>query len=190
MPDFEVDIEKCLEVLHSGGLILYPTDTVWGIGCDATDDAAVQGVFALKARESIKSLIILLGSGDDLDRYLSAAHQPALDYLQMEETPVTVIYPGARNLAASLIGPDGSIGIRIVADPFCKALISRFGKPLVSTSANRSGDPAPGNFKQIPSAILEGVDYVVRYRRDDPGEAKPSKIVKFGPKGEIILIRQ
>src|ERR1700761_3765734 len=162
--DFEKDIEEALAVLRSGGLILYPTDTIWGIGCDATNSEAVARVYALKQREAAKSLIVLLADERDILKYTSGPDLRVFDYLSTVTKPTTVIYDGAIGLASNLINEDGTIAIRLVDDPFCRHLIKRFRKPLVSTSANISGDAAPAFFPEIDPRIVTGVDYVVEHR--------------------------
>src|ERR1700730_18575596 len=147
--EFEKDIESCLAVLQAGGLILYPTDTVWGIGCDATNSAAVRKVYALKQRISAKSLIVLMADERDVLKYTSQPDLRIFDFLQTVSKPTTVVYEGAIGLARNLVNADGSIGIRLVTDPFCRHLIKRYRKPLVSTSANFSGEPSPALFIDI-----------------------------------------
>ncbi|HVB03664.1 MAG TPA: L-threonylcarbamoyladenylate synthase [Chitinophagaceae bacterium] len=190
MNSFAEDITESFKVLEKGGLILYPTDTVWGIGCDATHAGAVQRIFELKCRNSSRSLIILVNNMQDLAKYVLAPHAQVIEYLKREREPVTVIYPGASNLPSNLISPDGTIAIRIVQEPFCNSLITRLGKPLVSTSANFTGEPTSLNFFQVPQRIKDAVDYIVHYRREELREGKPSKIVKVDPHGAITILRQ
>lgn len=187
MVDFEKDIEQCLQVLKQGGLILYPTDTVWGIGCDATNEAAVTKIYALKQREDEKALIVLVADERDILQYTAAPDLAVFDYLQHASKPTTVIYEGAIGLAANLSGKDGSIGIRICAEPFCRQLIKRFRKPIVSTSANISGSPAPRIFPEISGEIKAGVDHIVKYRQDDTDVKSPSSVMKWkNGKAEIL----
>lgn len=183
------DIEQSLKVLHQGGLILYPTDTIWGIGCDATNEAAVAKVYALKQRDDEKSLIILLADERDLLHYVAHLHPFIYDFLRQTTKPTTVIYEGALNLPQNLVHADGTIAIRIVKEVFCKTLIKRFRKPIVSTSANISGQPAPKNFHEIAPAIRQGVDYVVQYRQDELSESLPSQIVKMDRQGRLTVLR-
>ncbi len=183
------DIEQCLQVLRAGGLVLYPTDTIWGIGCDATNASAVDRVFRVKRRDERKSLVILLAGEEDISRYVAAPSPAIFDYLREAERPTTVIYGGAKGLPSNLVNQDGSIAIRLVKEPFCKTLIKKLGKPLVSTSANISGEPSPLNFSGINPLILGEVDYTVEYRRDDLSENTASRIVKLEEDGRIGIIR-
>ena len=186
--DFQQDIEQCLKTLSEGGLILYPTDTIWGIGCDATNTEAVQKVYALKQRADEKALIVLLADERDVLQYVAGADLSVFDYLQQTSKPTTVIYDGAIGLADNLIGADGSIAIRLCQEPFCRYLLKRFRKPIVSTSANISGEPSAPFFRQVTDAIKNGVDYVVKYRQDDETPAVPSSIIKW-ENGEVVIIR-
>lgn len=188
MNAFEKDIEPCLKVLQEGGIILYPTDTIWGLGCDATNAAAVQKIFTLKQREESKSLIVLVADERDVLQYVAAPDMAVFDYLQVQERPTTVIYPGAIGLAANLVAADGSVGIRICHDPFCRHLIRRLRRPLVSTSANISGSPSPTHFASVEEVIKNGVDYVVNYRQDDTSPARASSIIAWD-NGQIRVIR-
>ncbi len=188
MVDFESDIEQCLSVLKNGGLILYPTDTVWGIGCDATHAAAVEKIYALKNRPGQKAMIVLVADERDVLQYTAGPDLAVFDYLQNTTKPTTVIYDGAIGLADNLVAPDGSIAIRICGEAFCRQLIKRFRKPLVSTSANRSGEPAPRIFSEISEDIKKGVDYVVRYRQDDARVAEPSSLIRW-ENGRVEVIR-
>lgn len=187
--NFNTDIEEALAVLNSGGLILYPTDTVWGIGCDATNAEAVAKIYALKKRSDEKSMIVLLADENDIPKYVTHPNPKIFDYIKGIHKPTTFIYEGAINLARNMIQGDGSIGIRITKDPFCKKLIDAFGKPLVSTSANISGYPAPGIFEDIDYEIKSGVDYIVQHRQDDVTAASPSAIVKLNADGSLNIIR-
>lgn len=189
MKDYQDDIEQCLRVLRSGGLILYPTDTIWGIGCDATNPQAVDRIYRLKQREESKSMIVLLADQRDLLKYVAALDLQVFDYLDSLSRPTTVIYDGAVQLADNLVHADGSIGIRIVQDAFCRDLVLRLKKPLVSTSANISGMPAPRFYEEIAAEIRDGVDYIVHYRRDDREPKQPSSVVKWQSGGNITVIR-
>ncbi len=184
------DLQAASDVLRRGGTILYPTDTIWGIGCDATCEEAVQKIYDIKQRRDEKSMLVLLDSADKLNRYVAEVPDIAWNILVVADQPLTVIYPGAQNLAKNLIPGDGSIGIRIVADEFCKKLISGFGRPIVSTSANLSGMPWPGNFQKVDRTILKKVDYVVRWRQNEKSHGKPSGIIKIGLRGEVQVIRE
>ncbi len=189
MLSIENDIENCLATLLQGGLILYPTDTVWGIGCDATDENAVAKIYALKKRSDEKSMIVLLAGENEIPKYVTQPNPKIFDYIKGIHKPTTFIYEGGINLAKNMIQQDGTIGIRITADPFCKKLISRFGKPLVSTSANISGYPAPAFFEDVDYEIKSGVDYIVQHRQDDVTAASPSAIVKLNADGSLTIIR-
>jgi L-threonylcarbamoyladenylate synthase len=186
---FTKDTEACLKTLHEGGLILYPTDTIWGIGCDATNEEAVAKIYQLKKRADEKSMIILLAAEKDLLQYVTQPHPGVFDYLKTTQKPTTVIYDGAINLADNLVNRDGSIAIRIVKDEFCKQLIKRFRKPLVSTSANISGMPSPANFSVIDDTIKNGVDFIVQHRQDDVTPTTPSTIVKWNADGSLTVLR-
>mgnify|MGYP001054444595 FL=1 len=188
-PQFNTDIEACLRVLESGGLILYPTDTIWGIGCDATNEAAVEKIFTLKKRIETKALIVLIADERSLLQYVASPHIEVFDYIQGVSKPTTIIYENAIGLASNLLAEDGSVGIRICADEFCKHLIKRFRKPIVSTSANVSGFPPPKVFSDIDIAVKEGVDYVVHYRQDDTVPVEPSAVVKCNKDGSFTILR-
>ena len=189
MVDFEKDIAESVKVLHEGGLILYPTDTIWGIGCDATNAAAVEKVYRLKQRPDEKAMIVLVADERDVLKYVAGPDPAVFDYLEKLSKPTTVIYDSAIGLADNLIAPDGSIAIRICREPFCRHLIKRFRKPIVSTSANISGKPAPGFFNLIGEEIKTGVDYIVRYRQSDNEPKAASSIIKLGKGGELKIIR-
>ena len=189
MEEFIKDIELCLRVLQSGGIILYPTDTVWGIGCDATNEAAVAKVYALKKREDSKKMIVLMASEKEVMQYVSQLDLSVFDYLETTTKPTTVIYEGVIGLTENIIGEDGSVGIRICEEAFCKHLIKRFQKPIVSTSANLSGETSPSFFSEISTEIIEGVDYVVEYRQDDKTIREPSSVIKWGYDSKLVIIR-
>ena len=186
--NFEKDIEKCLQVLKSGGLILYPTDTIWGIGCDATNAEAVEKVYTLKKRSDEKAMIVLVADEKDVLHHVAAPDLQVFDYLEKTKKPTTVIYEGAIGLAENLMGKDGSIAIRICHEPFCRQLIKRFRKPIVSTSANFSGQPVATTFAEITDAIKHGVDYIVSYRQDDNKIAEPSSLIKWN-NGAVEVLR-
>ncbi|MCO5234771.1 MAG: L-threonylcarbamoyladenylate synthase [Chitinophagaceae bacterium] len=188
--DFQKDIGNCLAVLLSGGIILYPTDTVWGLGCDATNPQAVQKIYMLKQRQESKSMIVLLAEEREILKYVAEADLSVFNYLANTTRPTTVIYNGALGMADNLIAPDGSIAIRIVQDEFCRNLIKRLKKPLVSTSANISGQPAPPNFQAIDPYISGGVDYIVQYRQNDITPAQPSVIIRWNKDGSITTLRK
>ena len=185
----ETDIEKCIEVLHSGGLILYPTDTIWGIGCDATNQQAIDKIFKLKNREDSKAMIIFVKDKNKIDKYANQPSKEIFSYLNSAVNPTTVIYRGAKNLPSNLIGKDLTIGIRIPDDHFCQDLLQNFGKPIVSTSANISGESSPLFFSHISEIIKNGVDYVVQHRRNEIIEKKPSSIISMNEDGSIKIIR-
>ncbi|MDR3262267.1 MAG: threonylcarbamoyl-AMP synthase [Tannerella sp.] len=184
------DLQKACAVLREGGLILYPTDTIWGIGCDATRAEAVRRVYALKQRTDHKAMLILTDNPSNLNAYVSEVPDIAWDLVEVADKPLTIIYPNAKNLAPELLGADGSVGIRITNEQFSHQLCKRFRKPLVSTSANVSGQPSPGSFREIAESIRNGVDYIVRYRQRETGCAKPSGILKVGKGGLIQIIRE
>jgi len=184
------DITKALEILKNGGVILYPTDTIWGIGCDATNPEAVKRIFEIKKREDSKSMLVLMENPALLDRYIDEVPDVAWDLVELATTPLTVIYPGAKNLAPNLIASDGSIGIRFTKEKFTTQLLQRLRRPLVSTSANISGEKAPAFFDEISSEIKNAVDYIVEYRQDDQTAARPSSIIKLGAGGQIDIIRK
>jgi L-threonylcarbamoyladenylate synthase len=187
--DFDDDIEQCLSVLRNGGIILYPTDTVWGIGCDATDEKAVERIFHLKNRPDDKAMIILVADETDVLKHVANTDLRVFDYVKQMQRPVTVVYDGAIGLADNLVGTDGSVAIRITNDPFCKHLVKRFRKPIVSTSANVSGQPAPKYFSEIRDEIKSGVDFVVRYRQGDNNIASPSMVIKWNKDASVTILR-
>lgn len=187
---FENDIVNCLEVLKKGGTILYPTDTVWGIGCDATNADAVKKIGAIKQRADSKTLIILVGDERDILKYVAAPDLAVFDFLHEQIRPTTMIFNGAIALPDNLIAEDGSIAIRIVQDEFCRHLIKRFRKPIVSTSANISGDRTPKLFAQISQHIKQSVNYAVQWRQDDMTLAQPSQIIRWKKDGSYEVIRK
>lgn len=176
--------------MQKGGVILYPTDTVWGIGCDATNEEAVRRVFEIKRRADSKAMLVLVDNPVKVDFYVDEVPEVAWDLIEMTTKPLTIIYDGARNLAHNLIAEDGSVGIRVTNEEFSKQLCFRFRKAIVSTSANISGHPAPSVFSEISDEIKKAVDYVVDYRREETGHPKPSGIIKLGKGGQIKIIRE
>jgi len=184
------DIKKALEVLKNGGVILYPTDTIWGIGCDATNEKAVQRIYQIKKRADSKSMLVLMDNPALLDRYIDEVPEIAWDLVEVATTPLTVIYPGAKNLAKNLVAEDGSIGIRFTKEAFTSQLLQRFRRPVVSTSANISGEKSPAFFAEISGEIKNQVDYIVEFRQDDKTPAQPSSIIKLGTGGQIEIIRK
>ncbi len=195
----KADLLEALRVLRSGGIIVYPTDTVWGIGCDATNEEAVKRIYALKQREDSKSMLVLLDSTAKLAYYVGNIPEAAEMLLGLEDErmrgledqkPMTIIYPHARNMARNLIAEDGSVGIRITNEPFSKALCEQLRHPIVSTSANISGHPAAPFYAEIEEAILKGADYVCQFRRDDDCPHEPSSIIKINEDGTFKIIRE
>ena len=184
------EVEKALEVVKAGGIILYPTDTIWGIGCDATNEESVQKVMALKGRSASKSLIVLVDNDTKLASYVREIPDVAYDLIEYAENPLTIVYSNAKNLAPSVINEDGSVGIRVVKHNFCQQLIQRFRLPIVSTSANISGEPAPKNFSEVSQEIIDGVDYVVNLEQEVSEEKTPSTIMKLSPDGLFTFIRR
>ncbi len=189
MVDFEDDIKNCVKVLQDGGVILYPTDTVWGLGCDALNETAVDKVFAIKHRPKEKSTIVLLAEARDVLQFVAAPPPDIISIVERFEVPTTVIYENGLGFPASVTNIDGSIAIRVTTDPFCKALIKRFRKPIVSTSANISGQPSPALYPAIDRAVVNAVDYSVRYRQDDLARRAPSRIVRISDDGQLEIIR-
>jgi L-threonylcarbamoyladenylate synthase len=187
--EFESDIIHCLETLRQGGIILYPTDTIWGIGCDATNPDAVDKIFNLKQRTASKSMIVLIADPRDINKYTSHPQPYIAEYLEKATKPTTVIYEAALGLAMNLVSDDGSIAIRIVQEDFCRHLIKRLRKPLVSTSANISGQDSPANFAGISDEIKQGVDYIVKYRQQDDQPFRASAIVRFNKSGDPTILR-
>ncbi|MDR1730318.1 MAG: threonylcarbamoyl-AMP synthase [Prevotellaceae bacterium] len=186
----EEDLKNALKVLKSGGVILYPTDTIWGLGCDATNEEAVRRIFQIKQREDSKSMLVLTDNEAKIERLVEKAPDVAWDLINLSETPLTIIYSGARNLAKNLIAHDGSIGIRVTKEEFSRKLCERFRSPIVSTSANVSGQPSPQHFDEISDEIKNAVDYTVSYRQKDKTTATPSSIIKLEPNGVVTIIRK
>lgn len=180
MKDFFLEeVERTLTVLQNGGVVLYPTDTIWGLGCDATNAEAVKRIYEIKKREDSKSLIILVANASQLSKYVANPEASVFEFIKKQTRPTTIIFEQAINLPPVLIAADGSIGIRIVRDPFCENLINQLEKPVVSTSANRSGKPSPKNFSEVTNDIKKAVDYIVQWRQNDKTEAQPSQIVRW-----------
>lgn len=184
------EIRKAVDVVKKGGLILYPTDTVWGIGCDASNPEAVKRVYDLKQRADGKAMIVLVGSVDDVEYYVDDMPEVARQLIEYSEKPITIIYDKARGLAPNMLPPEGTVAIRVTSEKFSSELCRRLRRPLVSTSANISGQPAPTIFAEISPEIIEGVDYVVDYRRDDTSAARPSTIMRLTSGGEFKIIRK
>ncbi len=184
------DLIKALEVLEKGGVILYPTDTIWGIGCDATNEKAVEKIYRIKQRSDQKSMLILLDNPNKISSYINEIPDVAWNLIELSDNPLTIIFSGAKNLAPNIIAPDGSVGVRISDEPFNQNLIQKFRKPIVSTSANISGQRSPLNFTEISQEIIESVDYVVKWRQDDFSNSQASSIIKLEPNGEIQIIRK
>lgn len=184
------DIEQAISVLNEGGIILYPTDTVWGIGCDATNREAVDKIYKLKRRDDNKSMLVLLNNQNRLTQYIDDVPEIAWELIDVADKPLTIIYPGAKNLAGNLIGEDGSVGIRIIQEEFCDRLLTRFKKPIVSTSANISGESSPSFYDEISDEIKSGVDYIVNYRQNDLELRQPSSILQLGLGGTFKILRK
>jgi len=184
------DLQNALNVLNEGGIILYPTDTIWGIGCDANNSEAVQRIYDIKQRSDSKSMLVLVNSINMVERYIDELPEVANDLLEVTDKPLTIIYDNAKNLAKNLIAEDGSIGIRVTDELFSNHLITRFKRPIVSTSANVSGKNSPKNFQFIDQAIKDSVDYIVKYRNDDNSIAKASGIIRLKSGGQISIIRE
>ncbi len=184
------DIKKAIEVLNAGGVILYPTDTIWGLGCDATNETAVEKIYKIKKRMETKSMLVLIDSPAKLNAYVQEIPEIAWDLIELSEKPLTIIYPDARNLAKNLISEDKTIGIRVTSEEFSKKLCERFRKPIVSTSANISGEKSPAFFNEISEEIKLAVDYMVDYKQNDKTPSKPSSIIKLGKGNLIEIIRE
>ena len=190
MKAYAEDIKQCIASMRSGGVILYPTDTVWGLGCDATSVDAIRKIADIKGGRESKNFILLLDHASRLASYVREIPDQAWNLIDYAERPLTIIYDGARNLPEELIAPDGSIAIRITRDEFCRDLVAAMRKPLVSTSANISGQPAPSIFNKIDAAILAGADYAVGWRRNDLKEAQPSTIIRLRSDGQFSFVRR
>lgn len=184
------DIKKACQVMREGGVILYPTDTIWGIGCDATNEDAVRRVYEIKQRADSKAMLVLVDSSVKVDFYVQDVPEVAWDLIEVADKPLTIIYSGARNLAPNLLAEDGSVGIRVTNEDFSKRLCQQFRKAIVSTSANISGQPSPKNFSEISEEVKNAVDYIVGYRQDEMDNPKPSSIIKLDKGGVIKIIRE
>lgn len=187
--DFRADLDEALKTLKQGGIILYPTDTVWGIGCDATNAEAVAKIYALKQRADAKSMLVLVDSIPALERIIPDIPEVGYDLVELATKPLTIIYDKASGVAPALIAEDGSLGVRLTQEAFSSALCRALRRPLVSTSANISGEPTPLRFSAISQEIIDGVDYVVGYRQSDAQNSPPSQIIKLGSNGEVKIIR-
>lgn len=189
--DYREDIKKSLEILRSGGVFLYPTDTIWGLGCDAGDEKGVERIYTIKRRPESKSMIILVDSATMLERFTTDTPEIAFELIDVADGPLTLVLPARVGLLApQLISDDGFIGIRICRDDFCSALIGQFRKPIVSTSANISGAPPPAVYDEISEEVKAGVDYIVNYRQNDMGRATPSPVIKILTNGTIEILRK
>lgn len=188
--EYSNDLKSALDTLREGGVVLFPTDTIWGLGCDATNPEAVSRIFRIKNREDSKSLIILVNGYGMLERFVTSIPDVAVNILEVADKPLTIIYPQGKHLAPGICAEDGSVGIRLCMDPFCNELITRFRKPLVSTSANISGTAFPSSFREIDEKIIRSADFVVRYRQNENKKNPPSSIIKVNNDGTIEIIRQ
>ncbi|WP_430814168.1 L-threonylcarbamoyladenylate synthase [Carboxylicivirga sp. RSCT41] len=184
------DLKQALEVLRNGGVILYPTDTIWGIGCDATNAEAVERIYKLKQRLNTKGMLVLLDNTAKLGGYVNDIPEVAYDMAELTTKPLTIIYDDAKNLPSNLLGEDGSIGIRITEEKFSNQLCARFKKPIVSTSANISGESSPLNFGEVSDVIKTGVDYIVNFRQEEINNPQPSSIIKLTKDGQVKIIRE
>ncbi|HNY05395.1 MAG TPA: L-threonylcarbamoyladenylate synthase [Candidatus Egerieousia sp.] len=189
-PGMDKQIKLAVDVLKKGGTILYPTDTIWGLGCDATNAEAVAKIFAIKKRAESKSLVTLVNDMDMIGRYIREIPQIAIELLEVNDAPMTIIYPGAIGLAKNVVAEDGTVGIRIPNNEFCKQLIFRLHRPIVSTSANISGEPSPQSFKEISEEIKNSVDLIIDKSMEEESTHQASQIIKVGLKGDITVIRK
>ena len=187
--EFGTDLSAALKVLRAGGVILYPTDTIWGLGCDATNMNAVKRIYEIKQRAENKSFIILVNSVAMLERYVENPPEVAIEMAELSEKPLTVVYDRGRSLAEGVASADGSVGVRVCTEPFCEALIEALRKPLVSTSANISGNSAPAIFDEISEEMKSAVDYICLWRQDDRSRAKPSSVIKVSGNGVVKILR-
>lgn len=183
------ELKSAWEIVTSGGTILYPTDTIWGIGCDATKPDAVKRIYEIKKRSDSKSMLVLMSGLEMLKQYVEQVPDEALQLIRSAKKPTTIIYPGARNLSPNLLAEDGSVGIRITSDEFCSKLLKKTGFPIVSTSANTSGNPAPSFFGEIEADLLQKVDHVVNWRQDEQSPSNPSSIIKLEKDGRALILR-
>lgn len=184
------DLKRALDILHSGGVILYPTDTVWGLGCDATNENAVKRIFEIKKRTDTKAMLVLVDNPAKMQGYVNEIPEMAWELIELTTKPLTIIYPEAKNLATNLISEDKTIGIRVTEEMFSKKLCERFRKPIVSTSANVSGEKTPTTFSEINQEIKSSVDFIVNFRQDETTLPKPSSIIKLGKGNLIQIIRE
>ena len=184
------EVAKALKVIQEGGIILYPTDTIWGIGCDAANTDAVKRIFALKQRDEAKSMIILLDTDNKLQSYIQDVPELAYNLIEYAENPLTLVLPGAKNISPALIAADGSVGVRVTTHQFCQQVIQRLRRPLVSTSANISGEPSPQYFGQVSDDIINRVDYVVDLEQHSTEIKKPSTIMRLDPSGKFEFLRR
>lgn len=183
------DIDKALQTLRGGGIIVYPTDTIWGIGCDATDAKAVEKIYKLKKRTDSKAMIMLVGSKGQLQQFVKDVPDVAWQLIDAAVNPLTLIYDEPQGVAENLLAPNGSAGFRVTSDPFCSELCRRLRHPIVSTSANISGQKAPKCFDDITEEILDGADYVVEWRREEKSNPAPSNIIKITNSSVVTIIR-
>ncbi len=188
-PESKEDIRRAVEVMNKGGIILYPTDTIWGLGCDATNADAVRRIYEIKQRTDAKALISLVDSETKVQFYVKEVPEVAWDVMELSERPMTVVFDGGRNLAPNLLAEDGSVAIRITKEAFSKELCMRMKRAVVSTSANISGQPAPRCFAEISEEIKGAVDYICTSRQDEPPTQTASSIIKLGAGGEVTIIR-
>ncbi len=187
---FEQQVEAALEVLRAGGIILYPTDTIWGIGCDATNEDAIRKIYQLKQRSDSKSMVMLLADERDVFQYVAAPDPAVFNFIEEQERPTTIVFDHAIGLPDNLVAEDGSIAIRLVRDEFCRHLVKRLRKPVVATSANISGQPSPAFFAQVNERIKNGVDYVVEWRQDDRTPSQASQIIRWRNDGTTEILRR
>lgn len=189
MTNLQAEVKKTLDVLTQGGVILYPTDTIWGIGCDATNAKAIEKIYSIKNRSAEKNFIVLLDNASRLASYVDEIPETAWSLIEFATKPLTIIYEKAKNLPKELLSKDGSIAIRIVNDEFCQMLIARLKKPLVSTSANISEQASPASYSDISDEVRNKVDYIVDWKRDELSKNKPSTIISLKTNGQIKIIR-
>ncbi len=188
--ELQREVDEAVGVLRAGGIILYPTDTVWGLGCDATDADAVAKIYALKRSENKKSMLVLCGTADMVVRYVDKAPAIAFEVMELATTPLTAILPGAARVAENLIPEEGTLGVRIPDHEFCRRMLRAFGRPVVSTSANVSGEATPAGLQEVAREIVDGVDFVVDPRFEGKPTRKASSIIAFGEGGEVKIIRE
>lgn len=188
--ELQREVDEAVGVLRTGGIILYPTDTVWGLGCDATDADAVAKIYALKRSENKKSMLVLCGTADMVVRYVDKAPAIAFEVMELATTPLTAILPGAARVAENLIPEEGTLGVRIPDHEFCRRMLRAFGRPVVSTSANVSGEATPAGLQEVAREIVDGVDFVVDPRFEGKPTRKASSIIAFGEGGEVKIIRE